>query len=282
MKIVWAVDPLDIEIPLTPMYAFLKALSPKGTEIETVYVASHQQRIRELSDPTFAEAALQNALSQSNILAKQSVIWDSTGSQASQVEELLRHAVENNASLVAVFTHGRHGLKRLYQGSFSETVATSSPIPVLLAKPTNRIPKQIERVLFATDFSVTSTKTYAELLRIAAEAEWELVIFHASDPSLSEDLVEPVNAESKRYINRLKNRKKSFENMAANAGVEALVIIDNSFVPVFELVLECADTYRCDLVCSTAKRNLVRHLLLGSVTRQLMRESTRPLLVLKA
>lgn len=55
----------------------------------------------------------------------------SIGDVAGQV---LKHIQETGPQIVVMGTHGRHGLKRVVLGSVAETLARSSPIPVLLVR----------------------------------------------------------------------------------------------------------------------------------------------------
>ncbi|HUO63188.1 MAG TPA: universal stress protein [Terriglobales bacterium] len=51
-------------------------------------------------------------------------------------EEILKAARELNADVIAMTTHGRRGLGRLFFGSVAETVLRESELPVLLMRAT--------------------------------------------------------------------------------------------------------------------------------------------------
>ena len=81
--------------------------------------------------------------------------------------EFLHKAEEENAGLVVVGTHQRHGLQRLLSPSFSRSVLAHAKtnvlcVPVCSGKPDLRIPT-IRRVLLATNF----TEVCTEALRYA-------------------------------------------------------------------------------------------------------------------
>ncbi|MGO4762250.1 universal stress protein [Cupriavidus sp. 2KB_3] len=65
----------------------------------------------------------------------------SLGNVAAQV---LKHVGECGADLVVTGTHGRHGLKRVFLGSVAETLARSSPVPVLLVREPTPEPDHAE------------------------------------------------------------------------------------------------------------------------------------------
>jgi nucleotide-binding universal stress UspA family protein len=54
----------------------------------------------------------------------------------SDSEEILDHAAQKDVDLIAMSTHGRHGIKRLLLGSVTERVIRRAPKPVLLVRCT--------------------------------------------------------------------------------------------------------------------------------------------------
>jgi nucleotide-binding universal stress UspA family protein len=50
------------------------------------------------------------------------------------VDEILRAAGERHADLIAIGTHGRRGLRRMFLGSIAEGVVRRSPIPVVVVR----------------------------------------------------------------------------------------------------------------------------------------------------
>lgn len=56
------------------------------------------------------------------------------GEDASAAESIVRTAVEENADLIVVGSHGRTGISRLMLGSVAAKVVAQSPLPVLVAR----------------------------------------------------------------------------------------------------------------------------------------------------
>ena len=56
------------------------------------------------------------------------------GEDASAAENIVRTAVEEDADLIVVGSHGRTGLSRIMLGSVAAKVVTASPVPVLVAR----------------------------------------------------------------------------------------------------------------------------------------------------
>jgi nucleotide-binding universal stress UspA family protein len=56
------------------------------------------------------------------------------GEDASAAESIVRTALEEDADLIVVGSHGRTGLSRVMLGSVAAKVVTASPVPVLVAR----------------------------------------------------------------------------------------------------------------------------------------------------
>jgi nucleotide-binding universal stress UspA family protein len=84
--------------------------------------------------------------------------------------------------LVVVATHGRHGIKKLVLGSVAEQIFRLATCPVLTVGPkVARQPFQFEnlnRILFATDFSPGSLHALPYALSLAEENEASVVLLH--------------------------------------------------------------------------------------------------------
>lgn len=276
MKVVWAVNPLDKKLPLAAMGRLLQRLSPGGPDIEAVYVAGRHARAPRLTLHT-AEKALCSALPDAYASLPATVLWEPSGSQSAATQRLITYALRKRADLIAVYTHARRGIERFFVGSFAEDIATLSPVPVLFANPNFKLPGSVARVLFATDFSLSSMAAFRELLNLAKQAGWRIVVFHAADPFYRAE-----SSSTAQYRRGVREKLADLQGMAVEAGVDAIAVHDQRYVGVAELVLEYADLHACELICVAAQRNAARHVLLGSVTRQILRSSSRPLIVMKA
>lgn len=64
-------------------------------------------------------------------------------SHGSPAEEILRHAEHSHADLIAMATHGRSGLQRLWLGSVALKVVQGARLPVLLVRARERVEQQL-------------------------------------------------------------------------------------------------------------------------------------------
>lgn len=86
---------------------------------------------------------------------------------------------QQNIDLVIAGTHGRQGLKKMVLGSVAEKIYRQAKCPVLTMRPevTESSPSwQLNRILFATDFSDTSLHALPYALSLAEENHATLIL----------------------------------------------------------------------------------------------------------
>ena len=88
--------------------------------------------------PATAEDEEQTAVSYLRLLGRQlsdgGLAVDYREVEGSAAEAIIAQARETAADLIAMTTHGRSGLSRLYYGSVAEAVLRQAPCPVLLVR----------------------------------------------------------------------------------------------------------------------------------------------------
>ena len=89
----------------------------------------------------------------------------------------------NNVDLVIAGTHGRKGLKKMVLGSVAEKIYRQAKCPVLTVRPevAESSPSwQVNRILFATDFSETSLHALPYALSLAEENHATLILVNVA------------------------------------------------------------------------------------------------------
>jgi nucleotide-binding universal stress UspA family protein len=89
----------------------------------------------------------------------------------------------NNVDLVIAGTHGRKGLKKMVLGSVAEKIYRQAKCPVLTVRPevAETSPSwQVNRILFATDFSETSLHALPYALSLAEENHATLILVNVA------------------------------------------------------------------------------------------------------
>lgn len=184
-----------------------------------------------------------------------------------------------DADLIAMTTHGRSGLGRLLFGSIAEAVLRAAPVPLFLLKTTEaalggsaRVPAEVDRILFATDFSEAAPVAWSTARSMAAALEAELVVQHVVPPlTVQGDF--PPDIYSRYHEEARAEAEREFARLLADtAGVKARTRLDGGRVA--EEILRAAVEERADLiVMGTTGRSGVRRLLVGSVAAEVVRRA---------
>jgi nucleotide-binding universal stress UspA family protein len=206
---------------------------------------------------------------------------------------LAAHARASEAWLIALTSHGRGGLTRLWLGSVTDELARTSPVPLLVLRPEPAAaPAAFRRILVPLDGSARSEAAlpHAErLARLAAEAEIVLL-----------EVVQPIGAafwlptaggeptESLRAADLLRRQQEAarerLERVAASlaaAGLRVRTRVDTA-EQVAAAILEAANAERADLVAlATHGRSALARAALGSVADKVVRGSSTPVLVFR-
>jgi nucleotide-binding universal stress UspA family protein len=198
---------------------------------------------------------------------------------------ILDYAEEQDVDLIVIGTHGRRGVRHLLIGSVAEEVVRMADRPVLTVRQTKDEPeyRPIERIVVPTDFSEHAEVALSYAKRLAEPTGARLYLLHAVEDVVYPDFYPPV--VTPLPITEL--RQKAGERIRATiARVEGggvdLAIEVRAGRPALEIV-EFAEQEEADLIVM-ASHGLtgLRHLLLGSVTEQVIRRAPCPIFTVKA
>ena len=167
-----------------------------------------------------------------------------------ELREIIR---QENADLLVVGTHGRHGIAKLFFGSIAEQIFRQADCPVLTFGPYSNDRPWFETsftrrtFLFATDFGPASLHGLPQAIAAANQfgAKLAFLSIVPAAPSHTDEGVrnDPADAR-RRTLERL-------TELADNAGLELrpeLYVEFESGQPVSEKILETADKLRADLI----------------------------------
>ena len=205
-------------------------------------------------------------------------------------QEINATAEELKADLIVIATHGHSGFKHLTLGSTTEKIIRHAPCPVLVVREATRGPIKtaaegivLEKILVPVDFSECSREAarYASVFATQVGADLLFMhVVHQSDYIAAEgnavgpdwpQLVETAVREAEDTLDKMVN----FLPLVGISG-ETQVIVG---APIDKLTEE---TVRPDVdmvIMSTHGYTGLRHVLLGSVTEQLVRRANCPVLV---
>ena len=205
--------------------------------------------------------------------------------------EIVEEAARIGADLIVMATHGRGALGRLWLGSVADHVVRNISIPILLARPEDPGSAgegpEIRGILVPLDLSPLSLTILDPLVEFAALAQAPVTLLHvvslrartvapgvpypiSEDPSLLD--VQRANAECQleKIAGELRLRGIAVSTRVVIATHAAAGVLDTLAEPDHDLV-----------ALATHGDSGFRRLLLGSVTSQVIRGSTKRVLVLR-
>jgi nucleotide-binding universal stress UspA family protein len=150
-----------------------------GSAVQAIEVAY-------IGGPTFREPGLRDAAANelSGLVgpaARAGIHAEAQMREGETAAEILRAAQELPADLIVMGTHGRTGFERWVLGSVAETVLRRAPCPVLTV-PAHAADRPeamfFKRILCATDFSPASEAALRYAVSLAQEAESNLMVVH--------------------------------------------------------------------------------------------------------
>lgn len=204
-------------------------------------------------------------------------------------QEIVRVARDEEVDLVVLPTHGRTGVDRLLFGSVAEKVVRLAPCPVLTVSPRQKSPRpfQVERVLYATDFSKYAEHALPYALSIADKYDAELLMVHVVtlweyDPANPEWRFPQLPEEQRQAIEAGAREELEAQLERADSGkVKVETRLVRGFDPAVELVRTGEEADADLIVMATHGRTGLRHALLGSVAEKVVRLASCPVLTVK-
>lgn len=197
--------------------------------------------------------------------------------------EIVDYANGHGIDLVVVPTHGRRGLGRYLLGSTTERVVRQADVPVLTLRPDeegSRVRYPYRNVLVPTDGSSCAEDALATGLGLATAEEAGLHVL-----SVIETAALGADIRSEMQIDSLEGRANRIVDAAAetaaDAGVDATTAVQFGS-SIAKTIRAYVDEHEIDLlVVGTHGRTGFDRYVLGSVTEQLVRTASVPVLTVR-
>lgn len=202
---------------------------------------------------------------------------------ASPPERIINYTKDEDIDLVVMGTHGRRGVNRMLFGSVTEEVVRRAPCPVLTVRTdADAVPNQsVRRVLVPVDFSDTTLSAVRHAKEIALTYGAEIDLLHVVEepfypPTYGVDTIEFPTADV------LERVEKQLANIAReDIGYEHVMVEARTGYPPSE-ILDYVEENEIDLVVlATHGRTGLERVLLGSVAERVLRQSPKPVFVVK-
>lgn len=292
MKVAWAFEPSGINgQQMRAMDSLIKCLAGEKSTTELVHVESEVYPgmispfgvVLPYVNQRDVGREIERTLKKAQVAVKpenRHVMDLPVLSISNSVDETLKLATRRKCDTVALFTHGKKGVDRFLMGSFAETMVHRSKLSLLLMNPRAKWAGKIGKVLFLDDFSEGSKDDLRRVIALCSERRAELVVFHYPHATYdwAFDNENPIVARYRKSVDR---RKKSIELLCRRAGVKTEVIVKGGMNQISSAAFDLQEKKGADLIVVAAKMGGFGALLGGSVTRQIIRRSPVPVLVLK-
>jgi nucleotide-binding universal stress UspA family protein len=291
VRIAWAFNPFDDNRKLQQRaLAILRAIAGPRDRLEAVYVASPME-VALATAFDVPEASRYSRYPQQCVEAglrklglprvPATVLTEKSLSLSAAARAFAAHARRTKADVTLVASHARKGVPRLFIGSFAETLVHLSRNDLLVfherTRPWQRAPRSL---LYAHDLSRAGDRGFEKALAHAKRWKSALHVIHVPDPAYGirfDDQQPRVGS----YRKRVEKKLQAIEARSRRAGVAGSAVIDAQWAPIAELVLARAERVHADLLVVFAKSGPLAGFMGGSVTRQILRASGAPVLVVK-
>lgn len=191
--------------------------------------------------------------------------------------------------LLVLNTHARKGLKRLFMGSFAENVLLKSKIPMIFVSPHTTKIQKLDHFFFPTDLSDSSKGVFQTLIEnnfgLAKKISLYSRISHPSSAFLTSasalfggpaiSLEQHLGHFSNEYEKKMKHWKESF----SHPDIPIHSTVDSSAMQTSEAIIHNAEAACADIIAMPSFSNKIDTLVAGSITREVIRASTLPVLV---
>ena len=221
------------------------------------------------------------------------ILTEPSRSKRSAAACLAKWASDHGAEIIVVNTHGATAIERLRLGSFAEALLATSTVPVLALGPRCQqgTATPIRTILVPTDYSERSEPHFGRAIALAKRLGARLVLHHVFEPPTPP----PATTEMgigfdnlwfqetwKEAEDRQRRLAGEWARIGEGEGIATETIFDGAQGDVPSKILAAIESSGADLVAMPSFRGPIGQALLGSVARDVVQGSERPVLVMHA
>ncbi len=300
--VVWAIDPFEEigQLRESQLQAVRILASHAGTRVIPLYLFSPYELnlsvefaplVATQYEPAAARA-LEDIVAKLGVptIEKPRLVSHESSSRSKAVDHLIREAHHLRADMILVGTHGRKGVERWLLGSFAETLLFRSDIPTLVVTVVPLQRRGFGKILFPTDLGEHSRALFRDAVHTAKDWGAELVLFH-SLPNPVEPILQsgvfllggawaPVHPYFSEDAIQRRKKVEAWAEWAHDQGVKITAHVEERGGPVAGSILHACRQAQVDLIMIAAQSNRIESLLIGSISRQVVRQSSVPVMIL--
>ncbi len=199
---------------------------------------------------------------------------------------ILEYAAEYDIDLIVMGTHGRRGLRRLLLGSVAEEIVRLAPCPVMtVPENDDRGPgASIERIAVPVDFSEHARLALGYATELAALYDARLDLLHVVDEVIYPDFYPPVMPSGGSITEELRDQSiRRLNDLIADPGSKGLEteVHVHAGRAAPEITDFAAESGADLIVIASHGLTGIGHMLLGSVTEQVVRRAACPVFTVK-
>ncbi len=292
MKALWGVEPFhQTETQIRKTFRFISAVCGNKSSVEVGFIVTGTENELNLAFDvdenkrftSYPKEILKKKLKSAGAEGKRiriNVINYPTFSKTKAASRLLKLAKDKDCDLCVIFSQGGGVIKKLFLGSFAESAVHLSDQRLLIINPHAKLSVKLRTVLFCYESSKESANALKKMIRLCQKRQAKLVIFHAAQFCFGVPDNE-ASEEVRAYNRAVKKWKTEIEKKCTKAKIKYEIQISSEFAMVSDLALKVAKKVRADLISVLARSDSTTALMGGSVTRQILRSSSLPVLVMR-
>ena len=198
---------------------------------------------------------------------------------------IVEQAMQHQADLIAMATHGYNGLQRWVLGSVADDVMRQAPCPVVLIRDAVSVPIEsftIRRILLPTDGSGLSRQAFRVAADIAVRAEAEIILLQVEPYAL--ELYPDTGALAAEMTEiRREQVRQDLDILIRQMFPRDLPIVPVVSVgdPMVEIGVEARHRDVDLIVMATHGYGGLRRWMLGSVADKVLHTTTLPVLLIR-
>jgi nucleotide-binding universal stress UspA family protein len=304
-KVIWAIDAFDSNRELYKNSAhFIRQLvQMTGCVIQPVYILSESDLMYKKSDlfdfgsdyQTAAKNSLKELLSSLEIeeLTEPTVLVQRAYRSDSDAELLSNFAFAVEADSICVCSHGKKGLERMFLGSFAETLLLKSKVPIIVIPSHLKKDIHLNQFIFPTDLKSESRTAFRSVVRMAKAFQAKLSLFHSVAHPIDSLLQSgvyllgggtwvPAHSYFGKNIDQQTRLAEAWASWANHQGVETDFVVDPTGGSVQKALIALTQMKDAGFIVMEGISGPVESVMIGSVARQVIRASDRPVWIIRS